>query len=49
MHYVIAAVLVDLWLIGFVTSFTMSGSIHILLVPAIAALLIRVHRLHKNI
>jgi hypothetical protein len=49
MLYVVAAVIVDLWFIGLVTSFTMSGFIHILLVIAIAVLLIRVNQLHKII
>lgn len=38
----IAVILVILWLLGFVTSYTMSGFIHILLVIAIVAILIRV-------
>jgi hypothetical protein len=38
----IAAVLIALWLLGLVTSYTMSGFIHILLVVAIVAILIRV-------
>jgi hypothetical protein len=38
----IAAVLIVLWLLGMVTSYTMSGFIHILLVVAIVAVLIRV-------
>jgi hypothetical protein len=38
----IAAVLVVLWLLGFVTSYTMGGLIHILLVIAVVAILIRV-------
>jgi len=38
----IAAVLIILWLLGMVTSYTMSGFIHILLVVAIVAVLIRV-------
>jgi hypothetical protein len=38
----IAAVLIALWLLGMVTSYTMSGFIHILLIIAIVAVLIRV-------
>ena len=40
----IAIVLVVLWLLGFVTSHTMGGFIHILLVIAIIVILIRVIR-----
>jgi hypothetical protein len=42
MLYTIAVVLVILWLLGFVTSFTMGGFIHILLVIAIVVVLLRV-------
>jgi hypothetical protein len=38
----IAVILVILWLLGFVTSYTMGGLIHILLVIAIVVILIRV-------
>jgi hypothetical protein len=38
----IAVVLIILWLLGFVTSYTMGGFIHLLLVLAIVAILIRV-------
>ena len=38
----IAIILVILWLLGFVTSYTMGGFIHILLVIAIVIILIRV-------
>ena len=38
----IAIVLVILWLLGLVTSYTMGGLIHILLVVAIVVILIRV-------
>jgi hypothetical protein len=40
----IAIVLVVLWLLGFVTSSTMGGFIHILLVIAVVVVLIRVIR-----
>jgi hypothetical protein len=38
----IAVVLIVLWLLGLVTSFTMGGLIHALLVIAIVVILIRV-------
>lgn len=38
----IAVVLVVLWLLGFVSSYTMGGFIHVLLVIAVVAILIRV-------
>ena len=38
----IAVILVILWLLGFVSSYTMGGFIHILLVLAIVVILIRV-------
>jgi hypothetical protein len=37
----IAVVLVLLWLLGFVTSYTMGGLIHILLIVALVVILIR--------
>lgn len=40
----IAVILVVLWLLGLVTSYTMGGLIHILLVVAIVVLLVRVIR-----
>ncbi len=42
MLYTIAVILVILWLLGLVTSYTMGGFIHILLVVAIIAVLLRV-------
>ena len=42
MLYTIAIVLVVLWLLGLVTSYTMGGFIHVLLVIAIVVILIRV-------
>ena len=42
MLWTIAVVLVILWLLGLVSSYTMSGFIHILLVIAIVVILIRV-------
>ena len=44
MLYMIAVVLIVLWLLGFVTSYTMSGFIHILLVIAVVAVLLRIIR-----
>jgi hypothetical protein len=41
MLYTIALVLVILWLCGLVTSYTMGGFIHILLVIAIVMVLLR--------
>jgi Family of unknown function (DUF5670) len=40
----IAIILVVLWLLGLVSSYTMGGFIHILLVVAIVAILIRLVR-----
>ena len=42
MLYTIAVVLVILWLLGLLTSYTMGGFIHILLVIAIVVVLLRV-------
>ena len=42
MLYTIAVILLILWLLGMVTSTTMSGFIHILLVIAIVVVLLRV-------
>ena len=42
MLYTIALILIILWLVGMVTSYTLGGMIHILLVLAIVAILIRV-------
>lgn len=38
----IAVILLILWLLGFLTSYTMGGLIHILLVIAIVVVLVRV-------
>lgn len=40
MLYTIAVVLVILWLLGLVTSYTMGGFIHILLIVAIVVVLL---------
>jgi hypothetical protein len=42
MLYTIAVVLIILWLLGLVTSYTVGGFIHILLVIAIIVVLLRV-------
>jgi hypothetical protein len=44
MLYTIAVILVILWLLGLVTSYTMGGFIHVLLVIAIVVVLVRVIR-----
>lgn len=41
MLYTIAVVLVILWLLGLVTSYTIGGFIHVLLVVAIIMILLR--------
>lgn len=38
----LAVILVVLWLLGFVSSYTMGGLIHILLVVAVVVILVRV-------
>ena len=42
MLYTIAVVLLILWLLGLVTSYTIGGFIHVLLVIAIVMILLRV-------
>ncbi|HZH55633.1 lmo0937 family membrane protein [Yanghanlia caeni] len=42
MLYTIAVILVILWLLGLVSSYTIGGFIHILLVVAIIILLVRI-------
>lgn len=42
MLYTVAVVLIILWLLGLVTSYTLSGFIHILLVVAVVVILLRV-------
>ena len=41
MLYTVAVILVVLWLLGLVTSYTMGGFIHILIVIAIIVILLR--------
>lgn len=47
MLWTIAVILIILWLLGVVTSYTLGGFIHILLVIAIIVVLIRVIRGQK--
>jgi hypothetical protein len=42
MLFTIAAILLILWVLGLVTSYTMGGFVHILLVIAIVVVLVRV-------
>jgi hypothetical protein len=42
MLYIIAVILTVLWLLGLVTSYTMGGFIHVLLVIAIVVVLVRI-------
>jgi multisubunit Na+/H+ antiporter MnhF subunit len=44
MLFTIAVILIVLWLLGVVTSYTMGGFIHVLLVIAIVVVLLRVIR-----
>ena len=41
MLYTIAVVLIVLWLLGLVTSYTMGGFIHVLIVIAVVMVLVR--------
>jgi hypothetical protein len=42
MLYTLAVILVVLWLLGLVSSYTMGGFIHVLLVIAIVVILLRI-------
>ena len=42
MLYTIAVVLIVLWLLGLITSYTMGGFIHVLLVIAVVMILVNV-------
>jgi len=42
MLWTIAVILILMWLLGMITSYTMSGFVHILLVVALIAVLVRV-------
>ena len=44
MLWIIAVVLLALWVVGLVSSYTMGGFIHILLVIAVVAVLVRIIR-----
>ena len=44
MLYTIAIILLVLWLLGLITSYTLGGFIHILLVIAIVVFLVRIIR-----
>ncbi len=44
MLFTIAAILIVLWLLGLITSYTVGGFIHILLVIAVIMILIRLIR-----
>ena len=47
MLWTIAVVLVILWLLGLVTSYTMGGFIHVLLIIAVIMVLLRIIRGRK--
>jgi hypothetical protein len=47
MLWTLAVVLIVLWLLGLVTSYTMGGLIHVLLVIAVIVVLLRVIRGRK--
>jgi hypothetical protein len=47
MLYTIAVILIILWLLGIVSSYTIGGFIHILLVIAIVVILLRIIRGEK--
>jgi len=47
MLYTVAVVLIILWLLGMLSAYTMGGLIHILLVLAIIAVLLRVIGGHR--
>jgi hypothetical protein len=49
MLFTIAVILVILWLLGLVTSYTMGGFIHVLLVIAIVVVLLRVIRGRRRV
>ena len=42
MLWIIAAVLIILWILGMVTSYTLGGFIHILIVIAVVVILIKI-------
>jgi hypothetical protein len=42
MLYTLAVVLIILWLLGFVSNYTMNGFVHILLIVALVMILVRI-------
>ena len=48
MLYNIAVILIVLWLLGLVTSYTMGGVIHVLLVIAVVMILFQVIQGHRQ-
>ncbi len=49
MLWIVAVVLIILWLLGLVSSYTMGGFIHILLVIAVIVILVKIIRGRKVI
>jgi len=47
MLYTIAVILVILWILGLVTSYTLGGFIHLLLIIAVVVVLVRIIRGRK--
>ncbi len=47
LFYLVAVVLIVLWLVGLGSSYTMNGFIHVLLVIAVISILVRVIRGRK--
>ena len=47
MLWMIAAILMVLWVLGIVTAFTLGGFIHMLLITAVAVLLIQLMELRR--
>lgn len=47
MIWMIASILVILWLLGFLSNYTMGGFIHVLLVFAVAAILVNIVQRRK--
>ncbi len=49
MFYLIAVVIIILWLLGVVTSYTLGGFIHVLLVIALIMVLVRIIQGNKRL
>ena len=49
MLWTIAVIIVVLWLLGMITSYTMGGLIHILLVLAVIAIVVNLLRVRKTL